>query len=105
MQRAVCELLDYTPRLEALADKQKAVRSALAAYGYEICEAEATFFVYVKSPIPDDFMFAELLASYGVLVVPSTLYHESGYIRLSLTARSEAIASGLPAFARVLNEL
>jgi aspartate aminotransferase len=105
MQHAVCELLDYTPRLEALANKQNAVRSALAAYGYEICEAEATFFVYVKSPIPDDFMFAELLASYGVLVVPSTLYHESGYIRLSLTARSEAIASGLPAFARVLNEL
>lgn len=105
MQHAVCDLLDYRPRVEALAEKQERVRRALAGYNYEVCDAEAAFFVYVKSPIQDDFRFAELLASHGVLVAPSTLYHEPGYIRLSLTARSEAIAAGLPAFADVLEDL
>jgi aspartate aminotransferase len=102
MQRAICELLDYRPRLDLLAQQQTHVRAHLTSCGYDVCEAGATFFVYAKCPIPDDFAFAAALASLGVLVVPSTLFHETGYFRVSLTARSSAIASALPAFAQVL---
>ena len=105
MQRAVARLVEYAPRLEALARHQEMVRTRLTGYGYEVCKADATFFVYVKSPIPDDFAFAELLASYGVLVMPSTLFHETGYFRMSLTARADALAAGLPAFARALDRV
>ena len=77
----------------------------MTAYGYDVCDGGATFYVYVKSPIDDDFRFAELLASHGVLVVPSTLFHDPGYVRLSLTARPQTIAAALPVFAAVLNEL
>lgn len=101
MQRAVCELLDYAPPMSGLARKQRTVRSALAGYGYEVCDAEATFFVYLKCPVQDDFEFAQVLASRGVLVAPSTIFHEPGYVRLSLTERFESIAAGLPAFAPV----
>lgn len=102
MQRAICRLLDYRPRLDLLAQQQEAVRAQLTAHGYEVCKADATFFVYAKSPVPDDFKFAASLASFGVLVVPSTLFYESGYFRISLTARPAAVAAGLPAFGRVL---
>lgn len=105
MQRAICRLVDHRPRVDLLAQQQEAVRAQLAACGYEVCKADATFFVYAKCPIPEDFKFAELLASFGVLVVPSTLFHESGYFRISLTARSASVAAGLPAFARVLEAL
>jgi aspartate aminotransferase len=105
MQHAVCDLLDFKPSVAALAQKQASVRRALTGYGYDVCDGDATFYVYVKSPIEDDFLFAERLAARGVLVMPSTLFHEPGYVRLSLTARREAIAAGLPAFAGVLNEL
>lgn len=102
MQRAICRLLDYRPRLERLARQQDAVRLQLAADGYEVCKADATFFVYAKSPIDDDFQFAAALASRGVLVMPSTLFHERGYFRICLTATPHAIAAGLPTFGRVL---
>jgi aspartate aminotransferase len=105
MQHVVCDLLEFQPSLAALAQKHASVRRALTSYGYDVCDGDATFYVYVKSPIEDDFRFAEQLASRGVLVMPSTLFHESGYVRLSLTARREAIAAGLPTFARVLNEI
>jgi aspartate aminotransferase len=105
MQRAVCELLDYTPRVKALAQKQNVMRSALAAHGYDVCDADATFFVYVKSPIADDFKFVEALASHGVLAAPSALFHESGYFRLSLTARGDSIEAALPAFGKVLENV
>lgn len=104
MQHAICRLIDYRPRLDLLALQQAAVRARLEADGYEVCKADATFFVYAKCPVPDDFTFAASLASLGVLVVPSTLYHERGYFRISLTARSAAVTAALPAFARVLQE-
>lgn len=105
MQRAVCRLLDFQPRLDVLARRQETVRAELRAHGYDLCDAEATFFVYARSPIPDDVEFAELMAAQGVLVVPSSLFHERGYFRLSLTARWESIAEGLPAFARVIERV
>jgi aspartate aminotransferase len=105
MQRAVGDLLECTPAVEPLARNQRLVRAALTACGYEVCDGDATFYVYVKSPIDDDVRFAELLAARGVLVVPATMFHDPGYFRLSLTARSQAIAAGLPVFADVLNEL
>ena len=103
MQHAVCDLLEYQPDLESLAASQSLVRRTLAAYGYDVCDGQASFYVYAKSPLPDDFRCAELLAAHGVLVAPSTLFHEPGYIRLSLTAPPGRIAAALPAFARILD--
>src|SRR5438093_1321839 len=102
MQHAICRLVDHEPPLDALAERQQSVRAELKRYGYEVCEADATFFVYLKSPIADAYRFAEILASFGVLVIPSPLFHERGHLRLSLTARYETIMSGLSAFARAL---
>ena len=104
MQYAVCDLLEFQPPLDRLGDLQVSVRHTLAGYGYDICDADATFYVYVRSPIDDDFRFAERLAARGVLVVPSTLFLDPGYFRLSLTARPDRIAAALPAFARALDE-
>jgi len=103
MQRAVMDLLDLTPDVTALARSQRTVRRALSSNGYQVCDADASFYVYVKSPIADDFQFAELLASRGVLVVPSTMFHDPGYFRLSLTARESALVSALPVFAATLD--
>jgi aspartate aminotransferase len=105
MQRAVCRLLDFQPRVDVLAMRQETVRTELRAQGYELCDADATFFVYARSPMADDVEFAELMASEGVLVVPSSLFHERGYFRLSLTARWESIVEGLPAFARAIERV
>jgi aspartate aminotransferase len=105
MQYAVCDLLDYQPDVVELAGRQARVRRALTGYGYHIVDSDASFYVYAESPIDDDFAFAELLAAEGVLVVPSSLFHEPGYIRLSLTARFEGILAGLSAFGRAMARL
>ena len=102
MQRAAIDLLDLTPDVTALGRRQRMVRRALTSYGYEVCHADATFYVYVKSPVADDFQFAESLASRGVLVVPSSVFHDPGYLRVSLTVREAALASALPVFAAAL---
>lgn len=104
MQYAICELLDHQPSLEALAARQACVRTELAQYGYEVCPGDATFYVYVKSPDPDDLRFASSLADRGVVVMPASLFGDPGYIRLSLTARFDAIERALPTFKAALND-
>jgi len=99
MQRAVRRLIGHEPPLGLVLERQRAVRAALAGYGYRVCEGEATFFVYVESPVHDDFTFAGRLAERGVLVLPSSVFHEPGWFRISLTARTDAVEAGLPAFA------
>jgi aspartate aminotransferase len=103
MQHVVAELLDYQPSLGDLADRQALVRRTLSGYGYDVCDGQASFYVYVKSPMADDFACAERLAARGVLVAPSTLFHDPGYIRLSLTERLPAIERALPAFEQILS--
>jgi aspartate aminotransferase len=104
MQRALCKLIDHHPCWDRLAESQHAVRSALTAYGYEICPADATFFVYARAPIAEDFRFAEMAASCGVLVVPSTLFHERGWFRLSLAGRPRPLGAALEVFSRLIEE-
>jgi len=105
MQQVIGDLLDYQPPLEPLAAIQVSVRQRLGQYGYDVCDGQAGFYVYVKSPIADDFELCERLAARGVLVAPSTLFHDPGYIRLSLTARHRSISAALPAFEQVLRDL
>jgi aspartate aminotransferase len=101
MQRALFHLLDHRPPLPALARRQRAVRDGLHAAGYEVCDAEATFFVYARAPLDDDFAFVERLAEEGVLALPSSMFHEPGFFRLSLTAREALLPAALDAFARL----
>ena len=105
MQRAVVHLLDYRPPLEEIARRQNTVRVALAAMGYEVSDADATFFVYVKSPIADDMAFVEYMGSLGVMVLPSSVFHETGYFRISVTATSEAIEASLAPFGEAAERL
>ncbi|MBI2358867.1 MAG: aminotransferase class I/II-fold pyridoxal phosphate-dependent enzyme [Deltaproteobacteria bacterium] len=105
MQRAICDLIDYRPPLDLIAERQRQGRRELKRFGYEVCDADATYFMYVKCPVPNDFAFVEHLAARGVLVLPSTLFHEPGYFRISLTARAEAITTGLRILGEVLGDL
>ena len=102
MQRAVVPLLDYVPRLELVAERHAMVRGELLDAGYDVCPAEATFFVYSRCPNGDDFAFVEAMAALGVLVLPSSIFHEPGWFRISLTAKTSSIEAGLPAFRTVL---
>lgn len=105
MQRAICRLLQYQPPLDVIASSQELIRAHLTSCGYEVCAGEATFFIYVKSPIPDDYEFAEHMASFGVLVLPSALFHERGFFRISVTARREGVMAALGLFEQALRNL
>jgi aspartate aminotransferase len=96
MLEAADETIDatiYEHRRDVLCD-------ALDTAGYEVRRPEGSFYVFLKTPIPDDIAFVKLLAQEGVLAVPGTGFGRSGYIRLSLTIPLERIEKSIFGFQR-----
>lgn len=79
----------------------------LRAGGLEAALPEAGFFVFPRSPIPDERRFCRLLADRGVLCVPGSAFGAPGYFRASLTqprARIEAAAERITDCAQSVRE-
>jgi aspartate aminotransferase len=80
--------------------KRNLLCDALAAIGYEFTRPEGTFYLFLKTPIPDDTAFVRQLAAEGVLAVPGIGFGQPGHIRLSLTIPEDYIRRSIPGFAR-----
>ena len=97
-QRVVLESLDETIDPAIYQQRRDVLCDALQAIGYEVRRPEGAFYVFLKTPIPDDIAFARRLAEEGVLAVPGTGFGRSGYIRLSLTVPLEKIEGSIGGF-------
>jgi aspartate aminotransferase len=94
------ETLDETVDTAPYEHKRNVLCDALEAIGYEVRRPEGSFYIFLKTPIPDDIAFTELLLKEGVLAVPGTGFGRSGYIRLSLTIPLERIQKSTGGFER-----
>lgn len=98
MQLAIRRLVGHRPDLAALAARRDRMTAALTEYGYEVPPAEATYFLYPRSPDPDADRFVEALGDRGVLVLPARIFHDHGRFRISLTGSDAMIERALPVF-------
>jgi aspartate aminotransferase len=94
------ESMDANVDVAAYEQKRNVLCDALEIIGYEVRRPEGAFYIFLKTPIPDDIAFAERLAAEGVLAVPGTGFGRSGYIRLSLTIPLEHIQKSIGGFQR-----
>jgi aspartate aminotransferase len=99
-QKVMLESLDETIDPAIYEHRRNVLCDALEAIGYEVRRPEGAFYVFLKTPIPDDIAFTRRLAEEGVLAVPGTGFGRSGYIRLSLTIPLEKIERSIGGFER-----
>lgn len=98
-QHLLTALSPYTPDLGPLADLQRHTRRRLADSGHDVIDATATHFVYVRAPTADALTHAQRAAERGVLVMPSTLFHEPGHFRIALNTGGTALDHALDVLA------
>jgi aspartate aminotransferase len=96
MMETAYETIDVAPYEQ----KRNVLCDALKSIGYDVTRPEGTFYIFLKTPVPDDIAFVLMLAAEGVLGVPGTGFGRSGYIRLSLTIPLERITRSIPGFER-----
>lgn len=105
LQYALADLETLSIDIPHLQFKRDWLARDLRAMGYSLQLPEGTFYLLVKSPIPDDTTFVRRLAQHKVRCLPGTVFELPGYFRLSLTANDDMIRRALPAFAAVMAEL
>jgi len=99
-QWVMLESLDETIDPSFYEHKRNVLCDALAAIGYDVRRPEGSFYIFLKTPIPDDIAYCKLLSEEGVLAVPGAGFGRSGYIRLSLTIPLERIEKSVGGFER-----
>lgn len=105
LQHAIEDLEGLTLDVAHQQRKRDQVVDALLDMGYEVQRAEGTFYLFPKSPIPDDDEFSRLLAAEGVLVFPGSVFETPGFFRICLTANDAMIERGLPGFERAIRRV
>jgi aspartate aminotransferase len=89
------------PRLERRRDLMV---EALTGMGYTVHPPQGTFYLFPRSPIPDDVAFARLLAEQQILVMPGAMFETPGFFRICLTATEETCERSLPGFAAAFTQ-
>ncbi len=102
LQHALPDLNKLSIDIEHLQAKRDRMVSELQRMGYGVHVPEGTFYLLVKSPVADDWAFAQRLAEHRVLCLPGTIVEQPGYFRLSLTANDAMIDRALPGFASAI---
>jgi aspartate aminotransferase len=104
LQRAVPDLETLSIDVHALERRRDRMAAALSGLGYEVTVPEATFYMMVRSPLPDDRVFTNLLARHDVFVGPGHIFEMPGYFRISLTANDDMIRRAMPGFEAAIAE-
>lgn len=103
LQHALPQLEQFSIDVQQLQSRRNRLTEALGGMGYHVWRSEGTFYLFVRTPEPDDEAFTAALARRGVLVLPGTLFETPGYFRISLTANEDMIERSLPAFEAVMS--
>ena len=103
-QRVMAEAGDASVDVAAYQHKRDLLCDGLGRAGYDVQKPEGGYYVFLKSPIPDDVAFVGTLVRQGILSVPGTGFGRPGYLRLSLTVPVDCIERSLPGFAKASRE-
>ena len=98
MQRVVAELQDATIDVSAYREKRDLLYGALIDIGYECVRPGGAFYLFPKSPMPDDEEFVTLLQSKLILTVPGRGYGTPGYFRISYCVEDRVLEGAIPGF-------
>jgi len=73
--------------------------------GYEMVTPNGAFYLFPKSPIPDDVAFVRAAQKERLLLVPGSGFGRPGHFRIALCTSEDVIDRALPVFEKVLKQV
>ena len=105
MQRAVASIQRATVDIDIYREKRDLLYGMLTKIGYECVKPDGAFFVFPKSPIPDDIDFVAQLQKELVLVVPGVGFGTPGYFRASYCVDDWVIEGSIDGFRNIFAQV
>lgn len=103
-QRVIARCLDAKTDIAYYDRNRETLYEGLKKAGYSCIKPEGAFYLFVKSPIPDEKAFCEAAKKYHLLLVPGSSFACPGYVRLAYCVAYETIVNALPKFALLAQE-
>lgn len=104
LQLAVARCVDAGADIGYYDRNRKALYEALTGYGFSCVKPEGAFYLWVKSPVPDERQFVEAAKKHRILMVPGTSFACPGYVRLAYCVSYETIINSLEEFEKLAKE-
>ena len=104
MQRVMAEVQGAGVDASLYARKRDLLCAGLAKAGYEFTKPAGAFYLFPKSPDPDEVAFVRVLQEERILVVPGRGFGAPGYFRIAYCVSDETITGALPGFERAIRK-
>lgn len=101
MQRAVARCLDAKVDVGAYDANRTLLYGGLTDLGFTCVRPDGAFYLWVRSPVPDDREFVAQAKKHNLLLVPGASFAGPGYVRLAYCVAPDMIRRSLPAFAKL----
>lgn len=98
MQKVIGKIIGKTSDLNEYTKNRDILYNGLTQIGYEAFKPKGAFYLFLKSPIPDEKEFCEIAKKYNILMVPGSSFACPGYVRLSFCTDSKMIEKSLEKF-------
>jgi aspartate aminotransferase len=104
MQRTVARLQGEKTDIGAYQRKRDLLCDGLAEMGYEFVKPAGTFYLFPRSPIPDDIEFVQALKAERVLVVPGSGFLGPGHFRVAFCVDDAVIQNAMGGFEKAIRK-
>lgn len=104
MQRVVATLQGVSVDISAYARKRELLCNGLKDCGYDFIKPPGAFYLFPKTPVPDDVKFVKELQKELILTVPGSGFGGPGHFRIAFCVEDETIINALPGFKRAMEK-
>ncbi len=104
MQRILPRLQGVKVNIREYQKKRDLLCAGLSKAGYSFIKPEGAFYLFPKSPIPDDVLFVQGLLEENILAVPGTGFGTPGFFRLAYCVDDRVIEGSMPGFERAIQK-
>ena len=105
IQKAVAKCLDAEVDVEGYKRNRDLLWQGLVDIGYECFKPQGAFYLFMKSPIEDDWEFYEMAKKYQIVLGPGSGFGGPGYVRISYCVDYDMIQRSLPKFKELWDEV
>ena len=104
IQKAVARCLNEKTDVAFYDENRTMLYEGLTKLGFTCIKPEGAFYLWVKSPVPDEEEFVNAGKKYHILMVKGSAFGCPGYVRLAYCVSHETVKNALPAFAKLAEE-
>lgn len=104
MQKALITSLDARTDVDYYDRNRKLIYGKLTELGFTCVRPQGAFYLFLKSPEPEEKKFVEAAKKHHILLVGGSAFSCPGYVRLAYCVSYEMLKRSLPAFEALAEE-